>query len=552
MLAERLLAPVRDAEVDTLLLGCTHYPFLARTISDVMGRDVVLVSSADETAFEVRASARRDRSRARHRMRRPGTHRFLSSGDVEWFRELGGGCSVPSSCTSRRCHGTDGMALSVTVLGCSGTLRRPGRRVQRLPRARRRHERLARLRPGHARQPAAAHRPRPTLDAVVVSHSHPDHWVELPVFRNALKYGFEVEGMPVYSTSAVRELVDIVCGDSSEPTFDWGIVADGDRVDDRRPRVHVRPHRPPGRDAGDAHRGRAGSRSLYSADTGPELVARAARPRRRPRALRGHAARRDRGRACRTCSARQAGPVGQRRPASADLVAHPPLADGSDPRRHEAEAAEAFGRSGRASPCPARRSPYEDAEELMPRPDGRAADELRPITFERDYTEIAAGSVLVSFGRTRVLCTASVDEDVPRWMRGSGKGWVTAEYSMLPGSSPERIDREAASGKQSGRTQEIQRLIGRSLRAVTDMAAARRAADHRRLRRAPGRRRHAHRVDLRRLPRAARRAQPARAAGTIKTHPLIRALRRDLGRHRRRRCPCSTSPTSRTPRPRST
>ena len=105
----------------------------------------------------------------------------------------------------------------------------------------------------------------------------------------------------------------------------------------------------------------------------------------------------------------------------------------------------------------------------MPRPDGRAADELRPITFERDYTEMADGSVLVTFGRTRVLCTASIDEDVPRWMRNSGKGWVTAEYSMLPGSSPERVGREAAKGKQSGRTQEIQRLIGRSLRAATDL-----------------------------------------------------------------------------------
>jgi ribonuclease PH len=105
----------------------------------------------------------------------------------------------------------------------------------------------------------------------------------------------------------------------------------------------------------------------------------------------------------------------------------------------------------------------------MTRADGRANDEMRPITFERDYTDMAAGSVLVSFGRTRVLCTASVDEDVPRWMRNTAKGWVTAEYSMLPGSSPERVGREAAKGKQSGRTQEIQRLIGRSLRAVCDM-----------------------------------------------------------------------------------
>jgi ribonuclease PH len=101
----------------------------------------------------------------------------------------------------------------------------------------------------------------------------------------------------------------------------------------------------------------------------------------------------------------------------------------------------------------------------------RPAAGLRPVSFQRDATEFAAGSVLVSFGRTRVLCTASVDEDVPRWMRYSGKGWVTAEYSMLPGSTPERTDREAAKGKQSGRTQEIQRLIGRALRAVTDMRA---------------------------------------------------------------------------------
>jgi ribonuclease PH len=106
---------------------------------------------------------------------------------------------------------------------------------------------------------------------------------------------------------------------------------------------------------------------------------------------------------------------------------------------------------------------------LTARASGRAPDDLRPITFTRDYTEMANGSVLVEFGRTRVLCTASLEGRVPPWLKGSGKGWVTAEYSMLPGSSPERVDREAAKGKQSGRTQEIQRLIGRSLRAVTDL-----------------------------------------------------------------------------------
>jgi ribonuclease PH len=103
------------------------------------------------------------------------------------------------------------------------------------------------------------------------------------------------------------------------------------------------------------------------------------------------------------------------------------------------------------------------------RRDGREPDQLRPIVFTRDFTEFAKGSVLVAFGRTRVLCTASVEERVPPWLRGKGRGWVTAEYSMLPGSTSDRNDREAAKGKQSGRTQEIQRLIGRSLRAVTDL-----------------------------------------------------------------------------------
>jgi ribonuclease PH len=105
------------------------------------------------------------------------------------------------------------------------------------------------------------------------------------------------------------------------------------------------------------------------------------------------------------------------------------------------------------------------------RADGREPDDLRPVEFVRDYTVFAAGSVLVRVGKTAVLCTASVAEDVPRWMRNTGRGWVTAEYSMLPGSSPERIDREAARGRQSGRTQEIQRLIGRALRGVTDLGA---------------------------------------------------------------------------------
>ena len=103
------------------------------------------------------------------------------------------------------------------------------------------------------------------------------------------------------------------------------------------------------------------------------------------------------------------------------------------------------------------------------RPSGRAPDEMRPITIETGFTRHAEGSCLISFGDTKVLCTASVEERLPGWLRGKGEGWVTGEYSMLPRATHTRGSREAAKGRQSGRTQEIQRLLGRSLRAVTDL-----------------------------------------------------------------------------------
>ncbi len=107
----------------------------------------------------------------------------------------------------------------------------------------------------------------------------------------------------------------------------------------------------------------------------------------------------------------------------------------------------------------------------MERRDGRQLAELRNVSIERGFTEMAAGSALVTFGKTKVICTASIEEKIPPWLRGGGKGWVTAEYSLLPGSTPERSAREAVKGKQSGRTQEIQRLIARSLRSVCDLKA---------------------------------------------------------------------------------
>jgi len=107
----------------------------------------------------------------------------------------------------------------------------------------------------------------------------------------------------------------------------------------------------------------------------------------------------------------------------------------------------------------------------MTRPSNRDCDQLRQVRFTRNFTKHAEGSVLVEFGDTRVLCTASVEEKVPAFLRGQGRGWLTAEYGMLPRATNTRTDREAARGKQSGRTQEIQRLIGRSLRAVADLSA---------------------------------------------------------------------------------
>src|SRR5690606_33902006 len=132
-------------------------------------------------------------------------------------------------------------------------------------------------------------------------------------------------------------------------------------------------------------------------------------------------------------------------------------------------------RSDGTAPCAADPAPYnrrthtQDKDLEMTRPSGRAADQLRQVTLTRHYTRHAEGSVLVEFGDTKVICTASVEGGVPRFLRGTGQGWITAEYGMLPRSTGERMQREASRGKQGGRTLEIQRLIGRSLRAAVDL-----------------------------------------------------------------------------------
>jgi ribonuclease PH len=154
------------------------------------------------------------------------------------------------------------------------------------------------------------------------------------------------------------------------------------------------------------------------------------------------------------------------------------------------------------------------------RPSGRAADQLRPVSLELDVTRHAEGSCLVRYGDTHVLCTATVEERVPPFLRNKGTGWVTAEYGMLPRATTTRTAREAARGKQSGRTLEIQRLIGPlAARDHRHGRAGRAAGDHR-LRRRPGRRRDPHRLDHRRLRGAAPRLRAAREGGELPRLPL--------------------------------
>ena len=181
------------------------------------------------------------------------------------------------------------------------------------------------------------------------------------------------------------------------------------------------------------------------------------------------------------------------------------------------------------------------------RADGRGPNDLRPISFELGVQKWAEGSCRVRFGDTEVLCAATIVDRVPPHLRGKGTGWVTAEYSMLPRATAERTDRESVKGRIGGRTHEIQRLIGRSLRGVVDLVPARRADDHRRLRRPPGRRRHAHRLDHRRVRRAGRRAHHVRHGAAP-----ARQGRGRLGRDRRTASRCSTSTTPRTRTPTST
>ena len=167
------------------------------------------------------------------------------------------------------------------------------------------------------------------------------------------------------------------------------------------------------------------------------------------------------------------------------------------------------------------------------RPSRRQSDELRAISLERGVVKYAEGSCFVKFGDTQVLVTATLEDRLPPWLKGQARGWITAEYGMLPRATLERTRREASAGKQNGRTVEIQRLIGRSLRTDRRSPGPGRAADHGRLRRHPGRRRHPHRGDHRRLGGAAR----LRRLDEDARHAEGRAAARPGGGHLMRHLP---------------
>ena len=444
VLAERLLAPVQDAEIDTLLLGCTHYPYLARTISDVMGRDVVLVSSATRPRSRSAACSSGTElagAAGRGRGERRSAASVLSSGDAAWFSTLGGRLLGPELAHRRG----DAVATDAsTVLGCSGSY--PGRAgVQRLPRAGDGAHVWVDCGPGTLAN-LQRHVASTDIDGIVLSHAIRTTGSTSLCCARAFEHYVLGRGLPVFGTAEMRERLEAATGVESRadvrlarrsPTArrsSSAACAFTCRRD--RPSVETLAVR-----VDDVDGGRT---LVYSADTGSEwslsalgddidlalceaTLARRGGGHRSPHLSARAGRRHGPGRGCETAGA------------------HPLSSPDIDPEAvTDGEAAEAFGTRS-TSPRPTR---SRDMRIDTMRPDGRQPDELRPITFERDFTETAAGSVLVSFGRTRVLCTASIDDDVPRWMRGSGKGWVTAEYSMLPGlvagAHPPRGRRRAA------------------------------------------------------------------------------------------------------------
>ncbi len=357
-----------------------------------------------------------------------------------------------------------GPSLSLTVLGCDGSWTGPGGAASGYLVASGATNLLMDAGPGTFAR-LQQHLDPALLDAVFISHHHPDHWTDLHSLATHARFVLSRTDLPVYAPADLVERIQL----RDSPAFDWRPVSDGGatHVGDLDLHFHRTDHAfetlAVRIDSGDGALG-------YSADTGPDwslaelgaglhLVLCEATYTIEHEGIAGHMSGRQAGGQSATCWYRAPGD-------------HPSVADGRRLSGCIGGSVVIWSPGGTGSDRKGIRTVSEGAiaRRTTDRADGRATDELRPAVFERDFTVFAPGSVLVSMGRTRVLCTASVEERVPPWMRGSGKGWVTAEYSLLPGSTGERVSREAAKGKQSGRTQEIQRLIGRSLRSVCDMA----------------------------------------------------------------------------------
>ena len=307
----------------------------------------------------------------------------------------------------------------------------------------------------------------PDLHAIVISHEHPDHFVDLYPAFYAWHYGELGEpGFPVFvPTDFSQRLADLVSIDSQvamRTAFAFTEVAPGEAFEIGPFRVKTEPMAHLGLPALGFRVAVDGQVLAYTGDTGPthhvEVLARDAD------LLLAEATWQDRDDLLPFHMSSPAGRGSRAGGGRREACAHPHLA--------VARSRDLEGPGCRGVPRPDRQRRRGHALRgrfVTVRPDGRATDELRPVAVELGFQEWAEGSVLFSMGRTKVLVAATVQDEAPRWLRGSGSGWVTGEYAMLPRATTERTFREVNKGRPSGRTQEIQRLIGRSLRAVTDL-----------------------------------------------------------------------------------
>ena len=439
VLAKRLLAPMVDASRRQRCCSAAptirSWPGPSGTSWD---RDVVLVSSADETAFDITGSSTSSRCRVAPAARSEH-RRFVSSRrHCVVRRSRSPSCSVPSWPGPRP---TEWVTERHDRSRLLGQLRSRRRCLHRIPHRDAEATSVARRRPRHARPISNATSTPADLDAVVLTHEHPDHWLEIPVFVNVLKHFTRPSDAYRCSSLPVPPAVLRRCRHRRPGTGRTGRPSPhrrNERGGHRRSAVALQSNRSPGGDPRrprDRRRGHLRLHLRHRTRLGPSL--RSAGRSSWPSPSR-HLPDRETGARFAHLTARRGGGAGGRAAGVEQLVlTHLPsrVRSGSTTAPRRAHGLRSPGRVAQVG-ATFSTSDTHDNEERRNDPTRRPrSDELRPVIFARDFTSMAAGSVLVSFGETQVLCTASVDDDVPRWMRGTGKGWVTAEYSMLPGST---------------------------------------------------------------------------------------------------------------------